>query len=391
MRTVGVVTMGRADYGIYRAVLRRISAHSSLRLWLYVGGTHLEKGQGLTVREVEADGYKIQARIPMGLSDDSPRGIACAIAKGISGFSKAFERSRPDLLLVLGDRYDMFTAPVAALPFRLPVAHLHGGEVTEGAIDDSLRHAITKLSHLHFVATEVYRQRVLQLGEESWRVLLSGGPALDEIRVLPRLSKSRLESTFSLDLSEPPLLVTFHPVTLEYEQASWQIKELLAALEEIGRPCVFTLPNADTGNRVVAGHIRNFIRRNARSRLVESFGAEAYYSIMEEAAAMVGNSSSGITEASSFKLPVVNIGTRQNGRIRTANVVDVANGRESILSGLRQVLDPTFCRRLRYLRNPYGDGHAAERIVRRLAEVDLDDRLLRKRFAEIARTRERNK
>ena len=384
MRTIGVVTVGRSDYGIYRSILRKIAAEPALRLQIIASGMHLAPEFGHTVEMIEADGFEVSDRVVSLLASDSPEGVGKSMGLGVMGFSEVFARSRPDILVVLGDRFDMFPAALAALPFRIPVAHLHGGEVSFGAIDDALRHAITKLSHLHFVATDEYRRRVLQMGEEPWRVTVSGAPALDDLEATPRLSRAELQQCFGICLDEPPLLVTFHPSTLQHDQIEWQTTELLAAVQAIGHPAVFTAPNADTGGRKVRAMIEGFVKNSPRAWFVENFGQQGYFSIMGEALAMVGNSSSGIVEAASFHLPVVNIGDRQEGRDRAGNVIDAGYEREAILDGLRRVLEPRFRAEVQSIRNPYQatESTAAGQIVERLKTVSLDDRLLVKRFCD---------
>lgn len=387
MRTVGVVTVGRSDYGIYVPVLRRIETDAVLRLHLIVSGMHLSPEFGRTVQMIEADGFVVNDRIEMLMSSDSPEGVAKSIGLGVLGFAQAYGRFRPDILVVLGDRFEMYAAVVAALPFKIPVAHIHGGEVTSGAIDEALRHSMTKLSHLHFVSTAEYARRVTQLGEEPWRVTVSGAPSLDNFRAVRLLSPVELTAKYGLAFDRPPLLVTFHPVTLEYERARWQITELLAALEASGLPIVFTLPNADTAGREIAGVIHAFVSTHPRSSLADNLGTQAYFSLMAVAAAMVGNSSSGIIEAPSFGLPVVNIGSRQDGRVRAANVIDVGYDRDGILRAIEAATRPELRERLRGLPNPYDSGCASGQIVERLKDVVIDDRLLMKRFHDVAAAR----
>jgi UDP-hydrolysing UDP-N-acetyl-D-glucosamine 2-epimerase len=384
MRTIGVVTVARSDYGIYRSILRQIAADPELRLQIIASGMHLAPEFGNTVSMIEADGYSVSDRVESLLASDSPEGISKSMGLGVMGFSQVFARSRPDLLLVLGDRFDMYPAVVAALPFRIPVAHLHGGEVSFGAIDDALRHSMTKLSHLHFVSTEEYRQRVLQMGEEPWRVTVSGAPALDELDPATFLGRAELEQRFGLRLDEPPLLITFHPASLQPDQVEWQTAELLAAVEVSGQPAIFTAPNADTGGRRAREMMEGFASQHPRMWFVENFGQLGYFSAMNCAAAMVGNSSSGIIEAASFHLPVVNIGERQEGRSRAANVIDVGYGREEILAGLRRALGPGFRSSLKNVRNPYRStgSSAAVQIVERLKAVPLDEQLTKKRFCD---------
>ena len=382
MRTIGVVTVGRSDYSLYLPILRRITQDAALSLRLYATGSHLSPEFGLTVQAIEADGFTIHERVEMLLSSDTPEAIAKSSGLGVIGFAQAYARARPDALLVLGDRFEMHAAALAALPFAIPVAHVHGGELTEGAMDDALRHSLTKLSHLHFVATETYAARVRQLGEEPWRVTVSGAPSLDNLRTVSLLSREQLAAQYGVPTDGAVLLATLHPATLEPERIGPQADEWLAALEAWRGPIVFTLPNADTHGRLIASKIRAFTARHPHARLVENFGTQGYFSMMAAAAAMAGNSSSGLVEAPSFALPVVNVGARQQGRLRADNVIDVGATREEIARGLARAADPAFRARLRGLRNPYGDGRAAERIVARLVELPLDARLIRKRFVD---------
>lgn len=382
MRTIGVVTVGRSDYGIYLPILQRIQADPELHLHLIVSGAHLAPGFGLTISTIQADGFEIGERIEMLLASDSPEGIAKSIGIGVIGFAQAFARFRPDILLVLGDRFEMYSAALAALPFNIPVAHIHGGEVTQGAMDDALRHSLTKLSHLHFVSTPEYARRVAQLGEEAWRITISGAPSLDNLRAMALPTREQLETQFGFCLQPAPLLVTFHPVTLEFEQTKWQIIELTAALNLLDMPVIFTMPNADTHNGIIRHYIAEYVRTHSLAWGVENFGTQNYFGAMQFAAAMVGNSSSGIVEAPSFKLPVVNIGTRQAGRVRAANVLDVGYSRDEIIAGVQCAIAPEFREDLRGLVNPYGDEHATERIVAGLKAVTLDDRLIRKVFCD---------
>ncbi len=361
-------------------VLRRIAQDPDLKLHLIVAGMHLSPDFGLTVRIIEKDGFEIGDRVEMLVASDSPEAIAESMGQGTIGYAKSYARLRPDILLVLGDRFEMHAAVVAALPFNIPVAHIHGGELTEGAIDDALRHSITKMSHLHFVTTEEYGDRVVQMGEEPWRVVVSGAPSLDNLGSVEFLDSQALESRFGLDLTTPPLLVTYHPVTLEYQDSESQVKELLAALDTCGLPIVFTQTNADTGGRVVGDLIQEFVASHPQARMADNMGTQGYFSLMTQASAMVGNSSSGIIEAPSFRLPVVNIGARQHGRVRAANVIDVGYSREEVLAGIEKSQDRQFQDSLKDMTSPYFQGDAAEAIATRLLSVDLDERLIRKSF-----------
>jgi UDP-hydrolysing UDP-N-acetyl-D-glucosamine 2-epimerase len=380
VKTIDVVTTSRADYGILQPVLRRIENDPALRLRVIVSGSHLSPLFGSTVTAIEQDGFEIVDRIEVLGSSDSPEATAAAMGRGVTGFGKHFARNRPDLLVVLGDRFEMHAAALAALPFRIPVAHIHGGEVTVGAFDDALRHSMTKLSHLHFVTTEAYGRRVEQLGEEPWRVTVSGAPALDQLRTVRLRSRKELEDQFGWHLGEQFLLVTFHPTTLDAADPSAQAGALFEAIELTGLPAIVTMPNADPGGQAIRTVVRERAAANRQIQPVETLGTENYFSVMALADAMVGNSSSGIIEAGSFGLPVVNIGSRQEGRVRGPHVIDVLPTTDSILRGLRRGLEPSFRALLAGTANLYGDGTAAERIVERLKIVRWDESLVTKRF-----------
>lgn len=382
MRTVGVVTVARSDYGIYRPLLQLLAAHDDVRLQLYVGGMHLLERFGSTVEEIERDGFPIAERVDFLLPEDTPRAVAESIGRGVVAFAAAFSRTRPELLLVLGDRSEMFAAAATALPLGIPLAHVHGGELTEGAIDDAMRHAITKLSHLHFVSTEQYAARVRQLGEEDWRIVVSGAPALDALVGFRPLDQEELRDRFGVSFERPTLLVTFHPETLEPARTQEHARELIDAVHDSGLDAVFTYPNADAGHAGLVELFEQAASSSDRYRIVRNFGGGAYFSAMSRAAAMVGNSSSGLLEAPSFRLPVVNVGSRQRGRVRAENVIDVEAERAAIAAAITRATSVEFRRGLNGLSNPYGDGHAAAKIVEVLTTVPLDDRLLTKRFRD---------
>ena len=382
-RRIAVVTTSRADYGIYRPVLRRLNDDPSIELVLFVGGMHLLPAFGMTVRAIEADGFPIAARIDCLEDEDSPAAVARAMARATHGFAEACRTIAPDMLVVLGDRFEMHAAAVAAQPFRIPLAHIHGGELTLGAMDDALRHSITKLSHLHFTATEPYARRVMQLGEEDWRVTVSGAPGLDNLEEIEIVSKSELSALLNLSLDPAPLMVTYHPEALADLTAEAQGAAIFAALEETARPCVFTAPNADAGGRILRDMIEDFVTRHPDARFVENLGTEAYFGLMAAAAAMVGNSSSGMIEAASFALPVVNIGNRQEGRMRPANVIDTPTETRAVIDAIRHAICMDFRDSLAGLRNPYrGDGPASAIIHRRLASEPLGRALTAKRFVD---------
>lgn len=380
MRTIGVVTTSRADYGVYLPLLRRIQDDPDLDLHLIAGGMHLSPEFGLTAEAIEADGFQIDQRVELLLSSDTPEAIAKSMGLGTIGFAQAYARRRPDILLVLGDRFEMHAAAVAAVPFLIPIAHIAGGAVTAGAIDDTFRHSISKMSHLHFAETETYARRIIQMGEDPRRVHVTGALALDHILGLPPRSDREGPAQNGIPTDQPPLLVTFHPVTLEHEQTEWQMGELLAALNDFEAPILFTYPNADTNGRLIIRMIQDFASHNKRAIVLKNLGQKGYFDVMQHAVAMVGNSSSGIVEGPSFRLPVVNIGTRQKGRITADNVISVGYHRDEIVSGITEAVSEDFRLKLQDLVNPYGDGHAAERIIHIIKTVALGDSLLKKEF-----------
>jgi UDP-hydrolysing UDP-N-acetyl-D-glucosamine 2-epimerase len=298
----------------------------------------------------------------------------------VGGFARAYARHRPDLIVLLGDRFEMLSAAVAALPFALPVAHIHGGEESLGAMDNQIRHAITKLAHLHFASAESHARHIARMGEEPWRIHTVGAPGLDRIRTTEFLSRRAVGEALGLPPAGRWLVVTFHPVTLEYSDTADHVEELLAALDKVEGGLVMTYPNADTAGRTIIERIEAFAASRPRVRLVKSLGDLLYLSLLTHADAMVGNSSSGIIEAPSFGLPAVNVGSRQRGRLRGPNVIDVGASRDEILRGIEVALAPGFRERLRGIPNPYGDGRAAPRIVRVLREVLLDAQLIQKKL-----------
>jgi UDP-hydrolysing UDP-N-acetyl-D-glucosamine 2-epimerase len=382
-RRIGVVTSARSDYGIYRPVLHAVSACADLQLGLYVTGSHLLPEFGLTVRDIEADGFPIVERVTVAGATDSPAATARAMGETTLGFAAAFARNAPDILVVLGDRFEMHAAAVAAVPFGMPIAHIHGGELSFGAIDEVLRHSMTKMAHLHFAATAEYGRRIVQMGEEPWRVVVSGAPSLDNLQQMDLPSAEEIEARFGLSLNPAPLLVTFHATTREYESAGDQARILAAALERAGRPVIFTAPNPDMGGRDIDAVIHDYIKRVGQAVRVETFGTRNYFGVLRHAAAVVGNSSSALIEAPAFKLPAINIGRRQEGRTRAANVIDVPCDADAIAAAIERAVSPDFRRSLDRLENPYGGGGAAQRIVETLRSVALDERLRSKRFHDL--------
>ncbi len=382
MRKIAIVTGTRAEYGLLYWIIKGVNDVPELQLQLIVTGMHLSHEFGMTVREIEKDGFSIAERVDMLLSSDSEPAIATSMGVGIIGFAKAYERLKPNLLVVLGDRFEIFSAVTAALPFRFPIAHIHGGESSEGAIDESIRHAITKMSHIHFTSTETYRNRVIQMGEPPDRVFCYGAPGIDNINRLKLIKKKQL--LVELDIPEDKRLgiVTYHPVTLEKGLSESHIFELLKALKIFTDIYwIFTFPNADNEGRIIIERIKNFVGETEnRGKVFKSLGQLRYLSLLKHSDLMVGNSSSGLIEAPSFKLPVVNIGNRQKGRVRGRNIIDVQKcEREFIIKAISKALSEEFKDSLENMKNPYGDGNVSDKIVEVLKTHPLSD-ILQKTF-----------
>lgn len=379
-RKICVITGSRAEYGLLSPVMRAIREHPAFKLQIIATGAHLSPDHGNTVRVIEEDGFVIDERVDLKLAGDAGSERARAAGRGVSGFAEAYSRLDPDILLILGDRYEILAAATAALLMRIPIAHIAGGDITEGAFDDAIRHSLTKLSHLHFVTTESAAARVRQLGEEPDRITVSGSTGIDVIRQMPLLKRREIEHRLGFSLRERNLLITFHPVTLGNMSDERQLDELLAALDMIGPDIglIFTAPNADPGETAIRVKIGGYLATHTNACLRESLGQLLYLSTMSCCDAVVGNSSSGIYEAPSLKKPTVNIGDRQAGRERASSVIDCQPDRTAIAQAIRKAfhLDCTD------VASPYGDGHATERIIARLASIPDFKPLLRKHFID---------
>jgi GDP/UDP-N,N'-diacetylbacillosamine 2-epimerase (hydrolysing) len=387
-RKVCVVTGSRADFGLLRFVMEAIQQTHGLALQVVATGMHLSSEFGLTYREIEEAGFRIDCRVEMLLSGDTPTAVAKSIGLGVIGFGDALAQLAPDVLVVLGDRFEVFAAATAAMVARIPIAHLHGGETTEGAFDEAIRHAITKMAHLHFVAAEDYRRRVIQLGEHPDRVFVVGGLGVDSLRRLSLLEREALEDALGFKLGPRSLLVTYHPVTLEPHTSAAQMAELLAALDaQRDTHLIFTTSNADNEGRVLSDMVRRFVADRPHARAFTSLGQVRYLSCVRQVDAVVGNSSSGLTEVPSFRKPTVNIGQRQAGRLRAASVIDCPPERAAISAAIEQATSPAFQASLRAMRNPYGEGGASEAIAAALREARLDT-VLKKSFWDLRFTRD---
>lgn len=383
MRKICVVTGTRADYGLLQWIMQGIQREPELALQIVATGMHLSPEFGLTYRYIEADGFRIDRKLEVLTSSDSACGVTKSIGLGVIAFADAFAELKPDIVVLLGDRFEIFSAATAAMIAGLPISHLHGGEVTEGAFDDAIRHSITKMSHLHCVAAEEYRQRVIQLGEDPARVFLTGGLGVDTLRKLKLLDRKALEVALDFKLGDKNLLVTFHPVTLEQGTAAGQMAELFQALDTLNDTrLILTMPNADTGGRELIRMVESFVAARPHAKAYTSLGQLRYLSCMAHVDGVIGNSSSGLAEAPSFKKGTVNIGDRQRGRLKAASVIDCEPYCSSIVSALERLYSTDFQSSLAHVRSPYGEGGASEKIVDILKRFDLTN-LIKKTFHDL--------
>ena len=384
MKKICVVTGTRAEYGLLRWVMEGIRQSPKLELQMAVTGMHLSPEFGMTVDAIEADGFTIDRKVEMLLSSDTAVGITKSMGLGMVGFADALAELKPDLMLVLGDRYEIFAAAATAMIARIPMIHLHGGETTEGAFDEAIRHSITKMSHLHFVAAEEYRQRVIQLGEQPEHVFNVGGLGIDNILRLRLLTRDELEEALGFKFAKRNLLITFHPVTLEQGTSAKQMDELLVALAGLkDTGLIFTMPNADTDGRVLFEQIKGFCADHPQTRAYTSLGQLRYLSCIQHIDGVVGNSSSGLAEVPSFKKGTINIGDRQRGRLKAASVIDCEPESKSIEMALERLFSAEFQGKLPEVESPYGNGGAADKIIEILEQSALKLNI-KKKFHDIA-------
>jgi UDP-hydrolysing UDP-N-acetyl-D-glucosamine 2-epimerase len=387
-RKICAVTTSRADFGLLLGLLKAIQADSTLQLQLIASGMHLSTKFGGTWRDIEAAGIHIDRKISLGLTGESSADNIKSISVGLNGFTKAFAELKPDILVMVGDRFELLAPAISALMLQIPIAHIHGGELSEGAIDDSVRHAVTKMASLHFAATKDYQRRIIQMGESPKRVYNFGAPGIDQIHASTLLTPKELEQELGLSLQEPIALVTYHPATRDISSADVQVNCLLVAIKASGLSAVFTMANADAQGALINNRLKIACAENpGKYKWFPHLGHRRYLSCLKYFAVMVGNSSSGLTEAPSFRLPVVNIGDRQRGRVRPANVIDVPCSRTAILAAIKIAISPRFQKSLRGMRNPYDrfhDGRASGRIKDVLKRIPLSDNLLKKSFHDLA-------
>lgn len=382
-RKICVVTGSRSEFGILCELMQRIKEDSELELYVAVSGMHLLSEFGNTIDYIKKDGFEISCVVDMESNmGDSKGAMALSVSKGITGFVKAFSENKPEIVVVLGDRIEMLAAAIASSLMNIPVAHIHGGDNALAGVDEIVRGAITKLSHIHFPATKKSAARVEKMGEAKWRIFMTGSPAIDYLRINTYTDKVELFNKYQLNSSKELLLVIQHPVTTESELAAVQMQETLDAIQELKKQVVLVYPNSDTGGRAMITIIEKNLPKMKFITAFRSLPHNEYLSLMRYANVIVGNSSSGIIEAPFLKLAVVNIGIRQDGRERAANVIDVRHNKKEIINAIKVALSKKFQAKLQKCKNPYGDGHASERIVKVLKEITLGKKLLQKRMME---------
>lgn len=386
MKRIGIMTGTRAEYGLLKPLMQEINKDNDLELYLIVSGMHLSPEFGMTYQEIEEDGFEINAKVEMLLSSDSPAGISKSIGLGVIGFADEFQRADLDMLILLGDRYEALSAAICAMVMRIPIAHLHGGELTEGAIDEGIRHSITKMSYLHFTSTEQYRNRVIQLGENPERVFYVGALGVENIKKINLMTKEELERSIHFEIDENTVIVTYHPVTLENNTVEEQFLNLLEVLDRNPKiRMIFTKANADTNGRIVNELIDKYAAQNSeRACAFVSLGQKRYLSALKYCRIVIGNSSSGIIEAPSFGKPIINIGDRQKGRICADSVINCGYTQQEIQQAMETALTEEFENKARNCRNPYEKENTAANIISVIKDYLLNDKIkLKKGFYDI--------
>lgn len=383
-RKICIVTGTRAEYGLLYRLMKEIDEDNDLTLQIVATGMHLSPEFGSTYLEIKNDGFVINKKVEMLLSSDTPVGISKSIGLGVIGFADAYESLKPDIIVLLGDRFEILTSAIAAMIACIPIAHIHGGETTEGAFDEAIRHSITKMSHLHFTAADKYRTRVIQLGENPDRVFNVGGIGIDNINQMNLLGCRELENRIKFEFGQKNLLVTFHPVTLEGFTAQEQFENLLGAIDELeNTKIIFTKPNADTGGRILIKMIDDYVAKNLKKAIAfKSLGQLKFLSVLQYIDGMVGNSSSGLLEAPTFKIGTIDIGDRQKGRIKAKSVISCHPTKESIRQAMKTLYSKEFQNQLKSVDNPYGKGGASKKIRKIIKTTHLSG-ILKKAFYDV--------
>ena len=382
-RKICVVSTSRADYGLLFWLLKEIEKSRFLELSLLLSGSHLEERFGLTYKEVQRD-FKHFYKVPLGLENDDETALCLAFSAGVAGFSKVLEQIKPDIMVLLGDRYEMLSAGVAGMLSSVPLAHIHGGESTQGAIDEGIRHALTKMSHIHFCATSLYKRRIIQLGENPARVYNVGGLGVENIKRLELLGKKDFENSIGFKLGKKNILVTFHPQTIEKKSASKEFSQILNALDSLkDTHFIFTGANADNGGKIINEMAQSYCLKNQEKAIfVMSLGQLRYLSAIKHADIVLGNSSSGISEAPSLKKATINIGNRQKGRIKAPSIIDTKCDKSKILKAIKKAYSKDFQAKLKSVKNPYDSGFASKKIIKVLENIKLNG-ILQKKFYDL--------
>lgn len=380
MRKIAVVTGTRAEYGLLKNIMKAIDADENLKLQLVVTGMHLSPKYGMTKNDIIDDGFKIDEERPILLDYDGKDKNAREISIAIDEFIGAFNRLQPDIILVLGDRYEAFAAATTAMAMNIPIAHIAGGEITEGAMDEQIRHGITKLAHIHFPGVEIYADNIRKMGEESWRVFNVGDSGIENIKLTKLMSQEELKENLGVEVEEDTILVTYHPVTLEIDRVEEQINNLIEALDEINKPMIITYPNSDNGGDKIISALEKFATKNSNVHLFKSLGSLRYLSVMKYCGAVVGNSSSALIEAPYLKKAVVNIGNRQQGRLMANNIIQSDYSTLSIYNSINKAFSDEFKVVVNNVESLYGEGDTSEEIVKVLREIELGEKLLKKKL-----------
>lgn len=380
MRKICVITATRAEYGLLKNILVKIKNSTELNLKLVVTGTHLSEEFGYTMNEILEDGFDICEKIPILMNSNNNSGISKEMGLLMIQLSQTFERIKPDILMILGDRYEILAASSTAMAMNIPIAHISGGEITEGLIDEQIRHAITKMAHIHFPGAEVYSQNIRNMGEESWRIFNVGDSGIENIKLTKLLNKDELRKELNVDIDEETLLITYHPVTLEINQLKYQVENLIKALNFVNKNMIITYPNADNGGDYIIKKIEEFQRINDKVHLFKSLGSINYLSVMKLCGAVVGNSSSALIEAPYLKKSVVNIGNRQKGRLMAENIISCSNDSKDIIEAINKALSDDFKEKVKYTQSLYGEGNTSEEIVKVLETIEINEKLLKKKL-----------
>ncbi|MEG0669033.1 MAG: UDP-N-acetylglucosamine 2-epimerase [Clostridium sp.] len=380
MRNITVVTGTRAEYGLLKNIMKSIDNDDELNLQLVVTGMHLSPKYGMTKNDIIEDGFTIDEELPILLDCQGRDKNAREMGLAITEYVGAFNRLNPDILLVLGDRYEIFAAAAAAMAMNIPIAHVAGGEITEGAIDEQIRHSITKMAHIHFPGVEVYAENIRNMGEESWRVFNVGDSGIENIKLTELMSKDKLKESLGVEVDENTILATYHPVTLEVDEVEEQIHNLISALEKIDNTIIITYPNSDNGGDIIIKALDEFGAKNKNVHLFKSLGSLRYLSVMELCGLIVGNSSSALIEAPYMKKPVINIGNRQKGRLMAENIIQTGYESDEIYNAIKKAFSPEFKEFVKNVESLYGEGNTSEEIVKVLKTIELGKKLLQKKL-----------